>query len=221
MKTTKPIATISYNSTEFLDLKLSDLISSKKIEYYCYIVHLGEDDESGKKDHIHLYVEPARLIQTTDLNDYLIELTHDIQKPLKCLPFKPSKFPDWYMYAIHDKSYLSSKGLVKKYFYRFEDFKTSEIDELRYKVKTIDLLELTPFNSIREAVNNGETFEEYLCKGRVPIHQLLHYEKAFRSISRIRHSKVLQDISHAGLLQDPRSEPGYYDPLTPDSECPF
>ena len=63
MKTTKPIATISYNSTEFLDLKLSDLISSKKIEYYCYIVHLGEDDESGKKDHIHPYVEPARLIE--------------------------------------------------------------------------------------------------------------------------------------------------------------
>lgn len=189
MKTTKAIATVSYNSTSFLDLKLSDFISSGVIEFYAYIKHRGEDDEGGLKDHIHLYLEPSKLIQTTDLNDALIEYVPGY-KPLKCLPFKTSKFDDWYMYGLHDQDYLRSKGLEKKYYYRSTDFKTNDFDDLNYKVKLIDLLALTPYESIREAIRQGLTWDEYLQRGKVPIRQLYAYEKAFYSILRLERFKI-------------------------------
>lgn len=45
MRTSKPIATISYNSADFLKLRLNDLIKSKKICDWMFIQHTAEADE--------------------------------------------------------------------------------------------------------------------------------------------------------------------------------
>ena len=105
MKTTMPTSTISYNSGGFLKLKLDELLKAKVIQFYAFIEHVPEEDE--KKKHKHLYIEPAKSVQTEELRDELREYVEETpDKPLGCMPFGKSKFGDWYLYAIHDEAYL-------------------------------------------------------------------------------------------------------------------
>ena len=69
MKTTMPTSTISYNSGGFLKLKLDELLKAKVIQFYAFIEHVPEEDE--KKKHKHLYIEPAKSVQTEELRDEL------------------------------------------------------------------------------------------------------------------------------------------------------
>lgn len=101
--TTKPISTISYNTESYLKEKLNALFKAKIIVNYQYICHKGED---GDKDHIHLRIEPNRRLDTMELQEEFEELYPWEEKPLKCLPFRPSKNEDWILYAVHDPIYL-------------------------------------------------------------------------------------------------------------------
>lgn len=121
MRTSKPISTISYNSREFLQARLDELIQSKRICDYMYIQHEREEDE--KKQHIHLWIKPNTLIDTMDLQRHFLEL--DVQnpmKPKKCIDFRPSVVDDWILYNQHYRPYLVSKGEDRKIFYTKEDF---------------------------------------------------------------------------------------------------
>lgn len=110
MRTTKPIATISFNSPAFLKLKLEELTKAGKISFWAFIPHKPEDDEAGTKEHNHLYAEPSKMMQTDDLKAELLEFDPEHpDKPKGCLPFRTSKFADWYLYGLHDKRYLASK----------------------------------------------------------------------------------------------------------------
>lgn len=121
MRTSKPIATISYNSQEFLVAKLEELIRSHKICDYIFINHYAEADE--KKNHIHLWIKPNTLIDTMELQQFLTEI--DIKntlKPLKCIDFRPSSVDDFILYTQHFKPYLASKGESREYHYTYDDF---------------------------------------------------------------------------------------------------
>ena len=72
MRTSKPIATISYNTEEYLVSRLQELVRNKKICDYMYIKHFKEEDET--KDHIHLWIKPNTLIDTMDIQDFQIYL---------------------------------------------------------------------------------------------------------------------------------------------------
>lgn len=184
MRTTKPITTISFNTADFLRLKLDELKKAKIISVWHFIEHLPEDDEGGKKEHIHLYIEPSKLIQTDDLADYFLEFDpQKPDKPRKCLLFRTSKFGDWYMYVIHDKAYLAAKGQSRRYHYSYDDIVTSDPDELYRAVREIDLSHLTPLREIIQAVEDGLTFAEYLKQGRVPISQIYAYQRAYELIA--------------------------------------
>jgi hypothetical protein len=184
VKTTKPIATISFNTPNYLRLKLDELTKAKIISVWHFINHLPEDDEAGKKYHIHLYIEPSKLLQTDDLAEYFSEFDPEKpDKPKKCLPFRISKFGDWYMYSIHDKAYLAAKGQSRRFHYKYDDVITSDTDELYRAVKEIDLSHLTPLREIMKAVEDGMSFSEYLKKGRVPITQIYAYQRAYELIA--------------------------------------
>ena len=71
MRTSKPIATISYNSETYLRDKLNELIKSHKISDYMFIKHKAESDE--RKDHIHLWIKPNTLLDTMDLQKHFTE----------------------------------------------------------------------------------------------------------------------------------------------------
>lgn len=102
--TAKPISTISYNTVPFLQRKLDGLYKANIIEDWMYIWHEGED---GDKDHIHLWIQPNRRLDTAKLREEFNEVPSDNQeKPLGCMPFRSSKVDHWMMYVLHDPDYL-------------------------------------------------------------------------------------------------------------------
>lgn len=127
MRTSKPIATISYNTQEFLVHKLEELIANKKISDYMFINHFAEEDE--RKNHIHLWIKPNRLLDTMDIQRFLMELDpKNPEKPLKCIDFRASKTDDWILYCQHYAPYLASKGESREYHYSKDDFVAHDED---------------------------------------------------------------------------------------------
>ena len=180
MRTSKPISAISYNTPGYLRVKLEELRKNKRISEWYYIRHEPEDDEAGNKKHIHLYVVPSKMLQTDDLiaEFYEYDLTHP-DKPLTCPHWRVSKFPDWYLYGIHDKTYLVSKGQTRRYHYRMEDVQAYNTDALLQSVREIDLTSLTAVKAMLDAQENGLTFAQFFRSGAVPIQQFLQFKNAW------------------------------------------
>lgn len=170
MKTRKPISTVSYNTTAFLEGVLERLIKNKVISFYAYIEHKGEDDENGKKDHIHVYVEPYSSVETEWLDGQFIEPDPNNIKPLKCLAFRNSKFEDWFLYGLHFVPYLMKKGLTKIYNYDLENMRYSDEDEFRSR--SYGLMQTgggySLYNTINNAMENGLTPSQVIVSGIVP-----------------------------------------------------
>lgn len=120
MRTAKPVATISYNTPDYLKLKLEELIRNRKISDYMFIQHQPEQDE--KKEHIHLYIVPNTLIDTMDIQDFLKEPVNNSKKPLGCIDFRKSEEDDWILYCEHYLPYLASKCQSREWIYEKENF---------------------------------------------------------------------------------------------------
>lgn len=183
MKTRLPITTISYNTQPFLITKLEELRKAKVITCWFFIEHLAEVDE--KKDHIHLYIRPAKDIQTDDLLDEFLEL--DLEhpdKPLKCLSFRVCRsFGDWYLYVKHDPLYLAKKGQTRAYQYDRAAFVCCDEDELDYAISEIDMTEYSAMSRIVQGVRDGLTFQEFLMQGNVPVQQFIQFQRAWDTIA--------------------------------------
>lgn len=180
MRTTKPIATISYNTPQYLKLKLDELLKSKVISFWAFIRHKPEDDEGGKKYHNHVYVEPAKMLQTVELCEALKEfdpVTPD--KFLGCINFRFSKFDDWYLYGLHDRAYLAWKQQSRRHTYDASEMVCSDRDELNYLVRNINLLEVSRYADMLNAQRQGVTWNEYFSRGTVPIPQVRAFEYAW------------------------------------------
>ena len=148
MKTTKPIATISFNTEEYLRLKLDELIRSQIITFYAYIPHLKEEDEN--KDHIHVFLQPNKPVDLLELRNFFKQKDPSgNEKPLGTINFTPSKWVDWFYYSIHDRAYLLNKGESRKYTYSFSDVRTSDLDELYFRVSDTP----KPFSKVERALD--------------------------------------------------------------------
>lgn len=184
MKTRKPITTISYNTDGYLKTKLEELRKAKVISIWFFVNHKAEEDE--KKDHKHLWILPAKTIQTDDLYDELLEpdLQHLDKPPLKCLHFQScNSFADWYLYSLHDKSYLLRKGQKRAYSYTIDDFVCSDRDELDEFVREIDMTDYSAMGRLTEAIDQGLSFDEYLRRGSVPVQLFNQYQKAWEYLT--------------------------------------
>lgn len=205
MRTTKPISTVSFNTEEYLRSVLEEQISSGVISWYVYIKHKGEDDDAGRKDHMHVYAEPSKTIQTDNIRAMFKEFDpENPDKPLGTLLWKVSKFQDWYMYAKHDPVYLANKGLVKKYVYQSTDFVSNEDMELADRISNFPVL---PMQRMLEEIQNGTTFEQLVACGFVPIQQIVQYRQAYMSMWQYQQSinraeEQLQNIERALLVAD-------------------
>lgn len=115
----------------FLKMKLDELYKSRKIDMYCFISHLPEEEEL--KQHIHLAVNPNIRIDTRDLDDFLSEPDDNNDKPLGTCGIwyiiGKNNFYDWLLYVLHDLNYCHLKGYPdRKYVYSKYDFITSNQD---------------------------------------------------------------------------------------------
>ena len=90
LSSSRSLSTISYNTEDYLTAKLDELVITRKIEFYAFIEHLPEDDETKK--HKHLLIIPNGTINTDQVQDYLTELdpTKPDGKPLGCIMFRSS-----------------------------------------------------------------------------------------------------------------------------------
>ena len=178
MKTSKPFSTISYNSKDYLVIKLDDFIKRGLIIFYAFIEHLPEEDE--KKKHKHLFVIPNGQIETGKVIDDLVEIDNkDPLKPLKCLPVKSSKFFDWYLYSVHDNDYLYSKNQTRKYNYTKDDFVVSDEDFFIEEIHQMDMSKFRSIKAIRSAVSKNIPFDQLVYNGAIPIQQINAYKTAY------------------------------------------
>lgn len=184
MNTSKPISTVSFNTEGFLKETLDKLVVSDKLEFWAYVKHLPEpkEDDGNGKEHFHVYVVPAKRIQTTGLQSYFNEFEAGKKIPRKTMPFLTSKFPDWYLYSLHDKDYLRFKGLTKKFHYKPSDVKTSDVDFLNYLVRQIQLTDVSVVASMAQYIGLGMTFNEYFMSGHVPVQQMKQFNTAWELV---------------------------------------
>ena len=182
MRTSKPFSTISYNTENFLQVKLNDLIRRGILDFWAYVLHFPEDDE--KKVHKHLYCVPSKLTDTSQIIDFLQEAdtNEPLSLPLGCIMPMSSKFGDWFQYVQHNVGYLASKGQSRKYQYSLDDFKTSDLDyfnEIRHR---IDLSRSSSLQRLQEAVEQKTPFADLVVMGVVPFNLITQYQSAYNAI---------------------------------------
>lgn len=193
MRTSKPFSMISYNTNDFLREKLNELVQAGLIQFWAFIEHLPEDDE--KKAHKHLYIIPAKLIDTQRIEKALqeIDLTDITAKPLGAIFPQSSKFADWYLYGLHDKKYLAYKGQKRKYHYNDKAFVVSCQDTFRELKNLIDYTEINRLSLIIEKAENGESLSDIIKTCNIPL-QLIGQVKQLYNII----------ISHVDLYRNNR-----------------
>lgn len=180
MRTTKPVATISFNTPEYLELKLNELQKAGLISFWAFIVHKPEDDEGGTKSHQHVFIEPSKMIQTDDIKAQLKEFDPaKPEKPKGTIAFVSSKFGPWYLYALHDRRYLASKGQSRRFHYTHEEVVSSDEDDLLARARSIDMLSISPYADMEDAQLNGISWPEYFARGTVPLPQVQQFQTAW------------------------------------------
>jgi len=169
MRTSKPFSMISYNTRDFLREKLNELVQGGLIQFWAFIEHLPEEDE--KKAHKHLYIIPAKLIDTQRIEKALqeIDLTDITAKPLGAIFPQSSKFADWYLYGLHDKKYLAYKGQKRKYHYNDKAFVVSCQDTFQELKNLIDYTEINRLSLIFEKAENGESLADIIKTCNIPL----------------------------------------------------
>ena len=169
MRTSKPFSMISYNTEAFLQEKLDELRQAGLIQFWAFIEHLPEEDE--EKAHKHMYVIPARMIDTLRIEKALqeIDLNDLTAKPLGAIFPRPSKFDDWYLYALHDRRYLAYKGQKRKYHYNDKAFVVSCQDTFRELKNLIDYTEINRLSLILEKAENGESLASIIKTSNIPL----------------------------------------------------
>lgn len=201
MKTIKPITTITYNTDKFLNLKLKELIKAGKIDFYFYVRHYGEEERlpNGKKkkdkDHIHLYIRPACRFEMSDLPELLKEKDpNNPEKPLTCLPCnKCNSDYDAYMYFIHDKGYLISKGMTRQHFYSYDDVVTSSPEYLDEMIHTFPVSPFQREEALYNAVLEGATDSEILKARILPMGDFYRYRLAIQCIRNGANARLSPD----------------------------
>lgn len=239
-KTSSPISSISYNTKEFLILKLNSLIYQGYLSYWEFIEHLPDTDD--KKRHIHLYCVPnksldlvyfknlfdeaPKIISEKYINIRYKYITNNIKlfccsfgkkfvyqkiryayydcrvvKPLKCLPFRKSKYGDWYWYGLHNPDYLRSKLLERNTFYKDCNIICSDLDNHKLLVQESPLYEFAKMGdyAIRDfiitAIENNTPLDELIKSGYIPLQKLqsaiLFYNTLYSATNERNKEKIL------------------------------
>ena len=177
MKTSKPISTISYNTESFLAFKIQEWKRKGLIEYAMWIWHKAEEGE--KKDHWHVYMKPAMQVQTMDFEKWSQEIDPKHELPLKMIMFQSSKESEWLPYVLHDRDYLATKGLVKKYHYDISDIKCTDYDVLNNIIMHVnDERQGRLEYRILDACRMGVGWSQLVASGMIPI-RFIHGAKIF------------------------------------------
>ena len=200
MRTSKPIATISYNSEKFLNRKLGELVQKGIIDFFAYINHLPEEDD--KQEHKHLFIVPSGIIDCNQLRNELVEVTSLGEEPEHVMPFRNSKFADWYLYVLHDKNYLDSKLDTKKYHYAESDLHISDYTYFNELKHVSDFTKYKSLTMFKQLVASGMSFGAIVERGVVPMNMISQYKMYYDTITcEFERRKYVIDKS-TGVVRD-------------------
>ena len=183
MKTDKVIATITYNTENYLNEVLCRLVNDGYLDSWAYIRH--KPDTDGTKFHNHVFMCPSRRIDTDIVRSKFEEPVED-SKPLGSMPIVTSEFYNWYLYALHDIKYLAKKGLTRNFHYSKDDIVRSPGD-------WFDILLADMPKEKNEIIYNlmydGYTPADLLRDGII---RLSEYQNAQRAYDDIRSAKFAE-----------------------------
>lgn len=170
MQTSKDLSNISYNTVGFLKSKLEYLRSIGLIDFWFFIKHKPEmesDNRANKKEHIHLMFRPGKRIHTNIIGKEFLEEDPGNNLPLKCTDDWRivNSFADWYLYALHDPTYLMHKHLVREFHYSVNDFIVSDKDTFERMISFIDLSEMYRMENMFNAAAAGWSYKTAMAKG--------------------------------------------------------
>jgi hypothetical protein len=131
--------------------------------------------------------------------------------------FNSSRFDPWYLYALHDKRYLASKGQARRFHYLHEDIVTSDEDELLCLARSIDLVSLSPYADMEDAQRQGISWAEYFSRGTVPLAQVGLFERAWCLLWEARTERSDREAHPMDVDPDTGE---LFDPVDPD-DTPF
>lgn len=197
MKTSKSFSTISYNTDDFLTIKLNDFIRKGYLEFWAFMNHKPEEDE--KKAHKHVFLIPAKQVNTQSLGAELkeVDMNNPLNLPLGCIKFESSKFDHWYMYVLHDENYLATKGQKRKYHYTKEDIVCSDIDYLNELIATIDWAKLgNKVAQTIEAAKSGVPFLDYIQESGLGLYQVANAKRIYDLVARPGQTYRADRIGH-------------------------
>lgn len=221
MNTRKLISTISYNSELFLQDKLNELVKLHIIEYGMIIHHEAEEDEL--KSHFHVLMCPCGTIDTVKLREQFIEVDveHPDRPPLGCITIMTTKrFDDWYLYAIHHRGYLMSKGENRVHHYTIEDIWCTDSDLLNSLVEQVDMSKYRCYEAIFEAVEDGVKFSSLVANGVVPLGWIYQFRTLYDAL---REDFVYRNgkDNHDKLWLKGYVQGGKFIPYNDNSKTPF
>lgn len=193
MRTSCPLTALSYLPADVLNARLNYLTAHNKIDFWGYIQHKGEVITLGvlstpitdnflpvpvsgvprDKDHIHLYFQPSKLIDTNDLSDlsYGLDMIDPSGNPipLKTTGYRKCRsFEDWYLYNLHYEPYLKTKLEVKEFHYAPTDFVWSDLSVAGMMIdEALSKSNFAKTMRVRSFLDNGGTVEDLAYEGAI------------------------------------------------------
>lgn len=204
MLTRRTISNISYNSREHFEHVVQSLRSRGIIDWCYWIYHVADTDET--KDHIHFVLAPSTRIDTSALRKQFDEIDPSGNGLfLSCTSkwFFTNSLDDWLLYAVHDPSYLTSKGQLRNHLYSYDDLHSTDPDALRHDWNMIDRLKYKRLEFLYDAVKQEVPFAVLVQQGVVPIAQRSQYEYQYNSLAQLFKSGAAgRFLSHEQVDED-------------------
>lgn len=168
--TARPIATISYNSTEHIERVCDSLYRAHKIKDYRYIWHKGED---GDKDHIHLWVWLNKQLDEMQLAKAFEEVVQGEDMPRGVMPWRKSDIENWLLYVLHYKPYLFTHNKLEeamsKIEYNLEDIVSPFPQQVQRDFRTAKRLVVEkPSQEAFRRLAEGESTARLIAEGFAP-----------------------------------------------------
>lgn len=193
-KTQRPLSTISYNTFDFLRAKLEELRKRGDLDFWCFIRHHGETNEDGskEKEHFHVYLQPGTALDRRELRQQFIQFYKNESLPRGFMPMQPSNWSDWYLYGLHDKEYLTSKGQSREFYYSDRDMVRSDDTFFWELVHRIDRTKINPLGEVVRAAQSGISFAEFITTHQLSLLQVRSAQFVFQQVQGGLAFKTLQ-----------------------------
>lgn len=127
---------------------------------------------------------PGIPVDCRQLRNEFIEFNKSSKLPLGFMPIRNNtKWDDWYLYDIHDKEYLFSKGQSREYHYDDKDMVRSDDTYYWDSVSRIDRTRINPLGEVIRAAQSGISFADFVTNHPLSLLQVRSAQFVFEQVA--------------------------------------